>query len=621
MIHFIKKSFFSRSKLIIILCGTIIILASLFIIKSINFNNLLSNTKQQIIAEHNALNTELLNNVDAIINSFLEAPKILSAAFTHQNQRSLTECLQELFEKNDSIIQVSIDSTNPTVPALTWKVINQTITKQDIHPPATVLHSTGWSAPFKIDEKTIIYYSTAIPNSESLIHIGINCNHLQLKINEYKNSHLINFILKDTLGNIITEEHFYKKINHYFLSVRNITKHQAQLPSTRWQIETSYEPNDIPIGAIRSFLMAIITLGAFLACLFFILIALLEHINLSLTTLCIAGILAFANYIIWTTIYYLPLDPVDEIVRINDPVNCKKFIDKQKKHATQLNCSLPPINEVGMLVQSLDVNQEKNAQVETLVWQHIDKTKKITGLSLMHNEGETGTEISHNNPDGTTRMWLFNTKVTAPNDDTFYPLHTCYITLEVAPNDYSEPLLLIPDKAMRSLPGHPWISKTLNNIGYILEDSFITTEELAEPALNNLTHPMGNKLLFHFIYREDLTGALINYIIPLLIVLFAIFALLWFGHYTIDRFAGYTGTCFVSVLLHSTLRTTRHINTISYLDYFFLYAYLSTLICMIAALLIIRKPDKYAKLDIWLQHLYWPIQLILWLITTALVFS
>ena len=619
----VKKHFFSKEHVLLLIGCAGLIVGTFFVGQVIQFHLLLKKTATIIKQEHDQQNELFTEKINPFFQDITTIPNLLAPALKNPQSQLLAPILASIFKENPSICTLTIANPSQQHLATAWGLSKTGFVEKLEHSAfSNPAHTTGWSAPYSdpATNKKMVAFGANIPASNELVLITLDLQQLKKEIDETKSSYLAHVLIKDTLGNIVLDERKETISKSYVLSIRNKTVQQQKIPAINWMLETAYYPNNVPIGAMRSLLMLIITSFTLLMCLCIAFAYTSSFMPFKRALDIICGLLFIGNCILWLTVYYLPLDPVDNIVRINDPIHCKQFITQQKKDAAAINCQFPSISEVGMLVQGIDLNQENNAQVDILLWQHTQDLKNTPGLTLMHNEGEKGVEVFHNNPNDTTRMWLFNTKVTDLDDETYYPLHTCYVTLEVVPTNLDEPIILIPDASMQMLPNNPWISKRLQTPGYRLEDSFITTEERDDAAIKKLTHPLSNKLIFHFIFREALIGALLNYILPFLIALISVFGLLWFGEYPQDRFAGYIATCFITVMLQGSLRSARKIITISYLDFFFVYAYLAILLCMAAAILIIKNPKKYASLDIILQHAYWPIQFFLWLITTTMLF-
>ena len=136
-------------------------------------------------------------------------------------------------------------------------------------------------------------------------------------------------------------------------------------------------------------------------------------------------------------------------------------------------------------------------------------------------------------------------------------------------------------------------------------------------------------LVYNIIITRKLLNSFIIYILPLLVILLALFATLFGIRENTKTFdplkplAAYASLFFGLIILHRSIREQYGVVSTLYIEYAFFYTYITLLFLLIHAV-IVYGPNSNKTFDMIITplalYLYWPIQLSLWLITTICMF-
>ena len=135
-------------------------------------------------------------------------------------------------------------------------------------------------------------------------------------------------------------------------------------------------------------------------------------------------------------------------------------------------------------------------------------------------------------------------------------------------------------------------------------------------------------LHFNIILSRNILDAFVIYFLPLIVILFALFAIFLFisrekPESLTTQMGQFTALLFALIVLHGNFRNKYPVGGIMYLEYLFFICYSTLLISVFltAALKIQTRWD--ALIDqaiILIKIFYWPIQLSFWFITTIIAF-
>lgn len=124
-------------------------------------------------------------------------------------------------------------------------------------------------------------------------------------------------------------------------------------------------------------------------------------------------------------------------------------------------------------------------------------------------------------------------------------------------------------------------------------------------------------LCYNLVLNRLISYSLIAYFLPLLLIFLTLFMLLDLQLFDLTTF---TSTLFSVILMHANIRTTLQPGMLTYVEYFILYAYLTTLMQMLLGFTQILSKETTDRVNRAFVNLFWPAQAIIWLLTTLWLF-
>ena len=149
-----------------------------------------------------------------------------------------------------------------------------------------------------------------------------------------------------------------------------------------------------------------------------------------------------------------------------------------------------------------------------------------------------------------------------------------------------------------------------------------------EEALRNVTAKF--RLHYNVILERKLNNPIIIYFIPLLIILFSIYAVLLVSYRGHDvkkdiftSLSSFTALFFTLIILHQTLRSQYQSGELLYIEYFFFFTYISILLLILHSLIV--RVSRYSSvvnkyITPYLRIFFWPLQFGAWFVVTMIVF-
>lgn len=393
---------------------------------------------------------------------------------------------------------------------------------------------------------------------------------------------------------------------------------KVEIPN--WTLHSTYAIayQELPLQKMRtSLLLAIICLTLFIILAWYVYHIILNK-KLAAWLFIALPSLAACNFLLWGVINYIPVTHFDsdntlKTAADNSLLGAKADIIAGNKQL------LPPTRvTLGMVLQNMDLTQVNRAAVQGLLWQ-IAPAEDMLGITIANGRDTKIDELTKTNTGNTHKiMWRLFSNITSPDDYKRYPFSIKHVKIGFAVKNVHKPTLLIPDQTLLQLNKIPWLSHEVSNPGFTLIEHSITSEFITNDTLRNVSQGFNNTLVFNLSFRESLAGALFTYIFPLFIILLAIFGILWVPE--TFRFTAYSGVFFADILLHRTLRSSLNLVQVSYLDCFFFFTYLALIMLMCGTLFGLSRPSSIPIIDRVFKLIYWPLQLVLWIITTAIFF-
>ena len=339
----------------------------------------------------------------------------------------------------------------------------------------------------------------------------------------------------------------------------------------------------------------------------------------------------------WYTIQATSVHENKKQVLVSDEASVNKFISRQIDEAKRKNEELPLIIPCGVELFALEQSSPTHLSLSGYIWHKYHKTlHKDVKRGIHINESISYTIL--NETLTTEGDWdIVGANITAtiyqPHDYKTYPFDKYNFIVPLEHTDLSKNILLVPDLAAYTsidswkLPG--------------LESNYAKGLVLAQETFYNYTSykPSSDwgvrkfqsnndqyRLAFNAIMKSDLLVPFIYFFLPLLVILISIFVILVLERRDtspISLIAPYTGLLFSLVLLHRSLHEAAPATGTVYLEYAFLYTYIILILLIIHALLLQwhAKNNFYQSILVpFLKVIFWPLQLMAWIITTIVIF-
>ena len=211
-----------------------------------------------------------------------------------------------------------------------------------------------------------------------------------------------------------------------------------------------------------------------------------------------------------------------------------------------------------------------------------------------------------------------------------YPFDSQRINIILDNGERTKNIVLVPDIASYNsliptdLPG---LNPKFRLAGYTIKRSFFNYE--VKTTIDKAQNIKERALLqFSIIITRNLLNAFIVYLLPLLVVIFSLFAIfcatgkIGKTESLFVSLRGYTALLFALLVLHRTLRSNYPTGDVLYIEYLFFYTYLTILVLIVHGAIVQAqvKQEMVERFSPILKRLFWPVQLALWFITTVIIF-
>jgi cell division protein FtsL len=350
------------------------------------------------------------------------------------------------------------------------------------------------------------------------------------------------------------------------------------------------------------------------------------------------AILAATLIIFWNLTRMAPYEPTDEVIIVRDKTGLDKYIDLIDIDTQQRNEKKPVTIPTGIILYSVNFPDSNRVSISGYLWQKINKKDAIQPGVIFPEASESSTkEIFRKEDNGTETIgWNISATFLQRHRYSFFPFDKVHINILLATADFENHVILTPDFSgyksydVDPLPG---ITNEISIPGYTLERSFFSFaaipayDEVGLDALRKVTEKI--RLHYNIILKRTLINPLIIFMLPLLIILFSIYAVFLVTQRrkaTFDAFksiGAYTGLFFSLIVLHQTLRSQVQSGELLYIEYFFFFTYVTILLLVLHALLlrISRTATVLTeKVSPYLKILFWPIQFAFWFAITMIIF-
>jgi hypothetical protein len=411
-----------------------------------------------------------------------------------------------------------------------------------------------------------------------------------------------------------------------------------------WSLAVSFIQNEItPPAQQLHHQMIWLIICAVLALLFlcFACSWLIKHKPMRAFSFASSAVLVLGILGIWRLVQ--PQINVKNGIIVNSAIGLDAYVEELRRVARQRHEPEPIPLKVGIYLYSWKLSGALHIEIAGTIWQEYDP-KKHLGLDQDFDLPEatrvTRSDRYEEQEKGyMTVGWNVDATIAQRFDYSKYPLDSQRIRVIMDHKDLEKNVLQIPDlsgyKSMRptDLPG---LSSDFIFYGFKIQRAFFSIEKMDENVdfgikrYNTITDHM--KLNYNIIIVRDLLNALIVFFLPLMVILFSLFAIfsvtgrIGTGRSRMRTFVsltGYTGLLFALITLHHVLRSEYPSGNVLYIEYFFFYTYITILILIVHGAIV--QAEVYQnlineKITPIMKNLFWPIEVLAWFITTVVVF-
>lgn len=412
------------------------------------------------------------------------------------------------------------------------------------------------------------------------------------------------------------------------------------IEKTGWTIATVFSSNEIGL-AFSDIKAYVFDVTIYVSITFLLLLAMLCRFYSKKP---ISSFLTFSNFILVITIMCLwyTIDNASRMenkkrILITDQSSINNFITTQVREAKRKNEPSPIAIPCGIEIYSLQQTSPRAVTFSGHIWhryhkilhkdlQRIIRIPQATSFSILNETKAV---------EGDWEIIGLNITATIYNelDYTHYPFEEHQIVIPLEHADIGKNILLVPDlAAYTSIEPHkrPGLDITFSTT------AFYTTETFFDYTPHKPNSDLGvrkyseisdfYRLAYNAVIDVDLLAPFIYFFLPLLVILISIFAVLKLeqpGTSPYTMIGPYTGLFFALVLLHKSLNEKAPASNTLYLEYAFFYTYIILILLVIHTMLV----QKFAKSDFYqltlvpyFKVIFWPLQLIAWIITTLIIF-
>jgi hypothetical protein len=520
-----------------------------------------------------------------------------------------------------------------------------------------IKYKDHWEDPFvdKISKDTILSYSVPFfgmqdntkKNPIGVVSVSFTLKSIQEPIEQLGKKVAKMIVLLSTDGTILYHPNYKNNISDktIFELMRNTNQKVSQkellsrylkdylseeswnylesIATTEWLLGVGSASSQIQIP-MRELLNTKILLIFLLVLLFIILFFLTfvlykSQIHMQIIIAVSSMLLMLGIVSIWVVVHNNIWSKPSNIVIVSDNIKLNKFLNKVNQTASSY-LQKPPIPiKTGVEVKTIDILSPNEVFFIIYVWQKyhdIVHKNMIPGITIQRGKELKITEVlrKKNENKETIIGWKISGKLYQQPKYGYYPFNKRHIIFNLTHPNNTYNIIPIPDFEEYLLSkenADPWLDEKLN-IKNSIETSFLGYKK-SKTIVGALK--TNRKLRLQIVLYQNIINAFVIYIAPIIVIFFSIFAILWLS--ISSRISALTGLFFTSVILHSNLRSSLNIGKIIYLEYFFFMIYLTILIFVIIS---IFKTSLEEKVEPYIKKVYWPLQLLIILIVTTIVF-
>ncbi len=439
----------------------------------------------------------------------------------------------------------------------------------------------------------------------------------------------------------------YKKFNKqsggdsYLDSGHKVWIFHEIIPQTHWTITLSFLESEILLNqkdAHSYFILFIVVLVSFLCMLAFLVCRLLSNIldrQLYYFSI-VSSLILFSGL---CGIWALVRSEKDYQIKSNETVissetTLNAYLNEQKEVAKSKNEALIII-PTGIFLYALNFPDVNHFSFTGYVWETFRKNIPAVAKGFRFPEADRFNEkieFYEKNDMQETTGWKIEATLKEAFNYSNYPFDKRRVSIPFTSKDMNKAITLVPDLlAYQKERANTWlgISHSFKLPGFDIDKTFFSFKKFHQETTLGLSslEDAGSdiQLYFNILLSRDALNALIVYIIPLLVILFALYALfskliaMQIKDISLSQsIVPFTGLLFSIIILHGNLRNNYPYEGILYLEYLIFLSYLTILLLIIHGLLQNRR--NMQRINLIIKILFWPVQLAFWFLISAFAF-
>lgn len=416
--------------------------------------------------------------------------------------------------------------------------------------------------------------------------------------------------------------------------------HYATIPQSPWSIALVFVEDEVqvPSETIRHLFIALISclvLAAIFLMLFLVRLLIISSKRDEYIAVISSIIMLIGIGMLWEIMRKTVGQESEQsnAIVIGNQASLTAFVDLQRQKAATKFKNFITI-PTGILINSVTFPDEQQVAISAYVWQHYHASYGIEQKILIPGSRDLSLEKIQEQKKGD--LTIVGWKVTATIPQKFsitqYPFDHRSIIIPIAHPLQNVSIALIPnfnDYELFYKTDYLGITKSFSFSEFDLEGTHFMYKPI-EQQVSLLESSIEEPLEMHFVIQltRKTLNAFIIYFIPLLVILFTLFATIAFTHIsdaiTSTAIIPYTAPLFALIVLHGNLRRSYNIGGILYIEYLFFLTYLTILFAVSFNILISNKnllpTDRLAKISRLLNIYFWPGQFVLWYVATVIAF-
>lgn len=411
------------------------------------------------------------------------------------------------------------------------------------------------------------------------------------------------------------------------------------IAANKWIIGTIFAENEIGLQPQKIRLCYFWILVWFVIALLFLISLVYTYTYISEIAYAILINLILLSGLItaWYTITITHTINKKSAIIVTDQSSLNKFLNDLSEEAQRKHEPNPINVPCGLLLYSINIPDPDHMEISGYLWTKYNTTehKDITrGIDVLQSTRiSIGKPLTSITGDWETETWTVQGLLSQDQQNAHYPFDQQQLCIILEHRDIEKNIILTPDLVgykQVSPDSTPGLDKDFSISGFTVEQTFFEYKQF-DPRANFGFKEYGKvtdhfQLIYNVILTRNLLTPFVIYMLPLLVILFALFFTLLMTTKKTDAFSMlgvYTGLFLTLIVLQRSLREQHPSGSTLYMEYVFFYIYITIILLILHTILnhfYQNKATYHAQAFHLMKLLFWPFQLISWLITTLVVF-